>query len=491
MGLSSGSDFLIVKRMLFTGRAVKGLKKESADIAMLENDPGKKPAQNRSDMLANEKIGRLLFKLSLPAIIGMMVNALYNMVDTIFVGRWVGTLAIGALAVAFPLQMLVHTTGQTIGAGGASIISRRMGAGNKEEAGLTLGNMLLMALIIGVAFLALGMIAIVPLLKLFGTTDAMMPYAIDYFQVFLLACPFLIMNMTCANAIIAEGNSKMAMLTMAMGAVLNIILDPIFIYVLEMGVRGAAIATTISIAATCLFLLSYFIRGKSEIPVGWRFMRIKFKMAGRILAIGSPSFAREGAMSVTIGLLNNALRIYGGDVAIATFGVIFRVFAFIFMPLMGLTIGLQPIVGFNYGARQFRRVKQSIQLASAVSTAASTFGFLILVLFPELIMRIFSNDPELIALGRNALRFTAIAVPLTGVQVIGGGVFQALGKPVQALLLSLSRQVLVLIPLVLIMPRLFGLNGVWLSFPVADTLSFLITLAFLITAVKHLPRETG
>ena len=458
----------------------------------MPEDTSKNSANSsRSYMLANESVGKLLAKLSFPAIIGMMVNALYNMVDTIFVGRWVGTLAIGALAIAFPLQMLIHTTGQTIGAGGASIISRRMGAGKQHEAGLTLGTMILMAAIIGLIYFIFGSLAIRPLLKVFGTTETMMPYATDYFQIFLIAAPFLIMNMTCANAIIAEGNAKVAMGTMAMGAVLNIILDPIFIKVLDMGVRGAAIATTISIATTCLFLAIYFIRGKSEIPIGWRFFRLKFSLVTRILAIGSPAFAREGAMSISIGLLNNALRIYGGEVAIATFGVIFRVFSFIFMPLMGLTAGLQPIVGFNYGAGRYERVRRGIMLAAMASTAAASFGFLVLLLLPDLIMRIFSNDQELILLGRNALRFTVLAVPLTGIQVIGGGVFQALGKSVQALLLSLSRQVLVLIPLILIMPRLFGLNGVWLSFPVADTLSFLITLAFLVTAVRNLPKETG
>lgn len=451
--------------------------------------PGKNPDQTRSHMLAHEPIGRLLTRLSLPAIIGMMVNALYNMVDTIFVGQWVGTLAIGALAVAFPLQMLVHTIGQTIGNGGASIISRRMGAGKQDEASRTLGNMLLMASILGLLFLLLGSLAIVPLLKLCGTTEAMMPYAVDYFQIFLFAAPFLIMNMTCANAIIAEGNAKFAMLTMAMGAVLNILLDPIFIYVLDMGVRGAATATTISIAFSCLFFVRYLWRGQSEIPVGRRFLRPNWSLIKRILAIGSPAFAREGAMSVTLGLLNNALRIYGGEVAIAAFGVIFRVFAFIFMPLFGLTIGLQPIVGYNYGAGQYKRVKRSIWLASVVSTAATTSGFLVMMLFPGFIIKLFTSDPELIELGRKALRLMVLTIPLVGIQVIGSGIFQALGKSVQALLLTLSRQVLVLIPLVLIMPRLFGLTGVWLSFPVADIISFLITLAFLLTAVKKMPEE--
>jgi len=419
----------------------------------------------------------------------MVINALYNMVDTIFVGRWVGTLAIGALAVAFPLQMLVHTIGQTIGTGGASVISRRMGAGNSNEAGLALGNMLLMALILGLLFLLFGSLAIVPLLKLCGTTEMMMPYAVDYFQIFLFAAPFLIMNMTCANAIIAEGNAKVAMLTMAMGAVLNIILDPIFIYFLDMGVRGAAVATTISIALSCLFFLRYFLRGQSEIPVGRGFLHFRFVLVREILAIGSPAFAREGAMSVTLGLLNNALRIYGGEVAIAAFGVIFRVFAFIFMPLFGLTIGLQPIVGFNYGAGRYQRVKRSIWLGCVVSTIATTTGFLVIMIFPGFVIKLFTSDPELIELGRKALRLMIVTIPLAGVQVIGSGIFQALGKSVQALLLTLSRQVLVLIPLVLIMPQLFGLNGVWLSFPAADIISFSITLAFLITTVRKLPEE--
>ena len=194
-------------------------------------------------------------------------------------------------------------------------------------------------------------------------------------------------------------------------------------------------------------------------------------------------------MSVTLGLLNNALRIYGGEVAIAAFGVIFRIFAFIFMPLFGLTIGLQPIVGFNYGAGQYQRVKHCIWLATVVSTAFATTGFLVIMLFPGFVIKLFTSDPELIEMGRKALRLSVSTIPLVGVQVIGSSIFQALGKSVHALLLTLSRQVLVLIPLVLIMPKLFGLNGVWLSFPAADTISFSITLAFVLTAVKKMSTE--
>lgn len=194
-------------------------------------------------------------------------------------------------------------------------------------------------------------------------------------------------------------------------------------------------------------------------------------------------------MSVTLGLVNNALRIYGGEVAIAAFGVIFRVFAFIFMPLFGLTIGLQPIVGFNYGAGRYQRVKRSIWLGCVVSTIAATAGFLVIMIFPGFVIKLFTSDPDLIELGRKALRLMIVTIPLTGVQIIGSGIFQALGKSVHALLLTLSRQVLVLIPLVLIMPRIFGLNGVWLSFPAADIISFLITLAFLVTAVRKFPEE--
>ena len=439
-------------------------------------------------MLANDKIGRLLIKLSLPAIISMLVHAVYNTVDTIFVGQWVGTLGIGAIAVVLPIVMLIMALTQTVGIGGASIISRRMGAGNRTEVGQTLGNMVLLTLLLGVVIQMVGLFALTPLLRVFGTTDALLPLARQYFQIILLAGPLMTFSMAVNDAVRAEGNAKMAMLTMIAGAVLNIILDPIFIYVLKMGIRGAAIATVLSMGLSSILLLLYFASGRSEIPFGLRHMRFRIDILKEMVSVGSSAFVRVGAMSFMVALLNHTLIHYGGDMGIATFGVVFRLLSFIFMPIMGLTMGLQPVVGFNYGCRQFPRVRQSIKWTMIASIIVATTGFLVVLFFPGAIMEIFTKDPGLVASGINALRLCMFLMPLAGCQVVGASFFQALGKAVPALLLSLSRQVLVLIPLIILMPRFYGLNGVWLSFPVADLITFIITMALVLVELKKMPK---
>jgi putative MATE family efflux protein len=295
--------------------------------------------------------------------------------------------------------------------------------------------------------------------------------------------------MATNNAVRAEGNASFAMLIMMLGAGLNILLDPVFIFILDMGIRGAAIATVISNAVGCIFLGAYFARGKSEVPVGWRFFRMDKGVGFEILAVGSPTFARSGSMSFTMILLNHTLRLLGGDIGIATFGIIFRLLMFLFMPLNGITQGLQPIVGFNYGARQFDRVRQCIKIASVSATCIASAAFVVLLAYPAFFMRCFTEDPDLVASGINALRSALFCLPLAAYQIIGGGVFQALGKAMPALLLTLSRQVLILIPMVIVLPNFFGLDGVWYAFPVSDAASFLITFILIKSVLGRLPRD--
>ena len=440
----------------------------------------------RSEMLAKEKVGKLLYKLSLPAIVAMMAHALYNVVDTIFVGKGVGTLGIGGIAIIFPIQMAIMAVGQTIGMGGASRISRRMGARDPDGAALTFGNVLILAEIVGVTLLVLGLLAMDPLLGLFGATEAILPYSREYFQIIILAVPVQTFAMASNDAIRAEGNAKVAMLAMMIGSGLNILLDPLFIFVMDMGIRGAAIATVISISITSLFLLGYLTSGRSEIPMGFRYLRLKGNIVREILTVGSPSFVMAIAFSFTIALVNNTLRAFGGSVEIAAFGVIHRMFSFIFMPIMGLTQGMQPLVGFNYGARQFHRVRRGVRLTGMASVVISSTGFLAVLLFPESIMRAFTNDAALVQVGKEALKYCMLGLPLAGFQIIGGGLFQALGKPIPALILSLSRQALILIPLMTILPRFIGLKGVWISFPTADSLSFVLALFLIFWAMRRL-----
>jgi putative MATE family efflux protein len=443
-------------------------------------------ATTRSDMLAREKIGGLLWKLSFPAIVGMMVQGLYNIVDTFFVGRFTGTLGIGGVSIAFPIQMIIMGIGITIGIGGASILSRRMGEKNHEGASKALGNMIFLSLATGLASMIAGIAAMNPLLRLFGVTEALMPYARDYILVILLGSPLIIFSMVASSAARAEGNAKVAMNSILIGAICNIILDPVFIITLGLGVKGAAIATVISIAFSCIFLTWYLLSGKSEIRLHLHHIKMQKSIIGEIFAVGSPEFARTAAMSVTAALFNNILRGLGGELPIATFGIIFRIISFVFMPMIGIAQGAQPILGFNFGARQYDRVREGLSLANKNATMIALIGFVVFLLFPGPILSIFSTDKELIAMGTTATRWIILGLPFVGYQFIGTSLFQAIGKPKPAIFLALSRQVLFLIPTVIILSRILHLQGVWLSFPVTDVISFIVTYVMVSRETRNL-----
>jgi len=441
-----------------------------------------KPAEGatRSDMLANEKIGRLLGKLSIPAIVGMVVQALYNVIDTFFVSRYVGTLGIAGTAIAFPIQMILIGIGVSVGIGGASMLSRRMGERDNEGASMALGNMISISIVTGIVCAAAGLIFTEPLLRIFGANDAIMPHAMDYISIILIGSPFFIFSVVASSAARAEGNARIAMFSLVIGGCLNVVLDPIFIVVLKRGVRGAAEATVISVIVSCLFLLHYVLRGKSEVRLKPRHLRMKPAIVTEIFAVGSSDFARTAAMSVTSAIFNNILENLGGEVPIAVFGIIFRVISFVFMPMIGIAQGAQPILGFNYGARQFRRVNDCLKLATRCGTAICCVGFVVFMAFPGQILGIFINPEdehalEVIAMGTTATRWLVLAFPLIGYQAIGASLFQAIGRALPALFLAFSRQVLFLIPMVIVLSNLFGLRGVWLSFPAADVTSFVVT----------------
>jgi putative MATE family efflux protein len=446
-----------------------------------------KPAEGmtRSDMFANEKISRLLLKLSAPAIIGLIVQALYNIVDTFFVSRFVGIDAFAGVAIAFPIHMILIGIGIAVGIGGASILSRRMGEQDHAGVSSALGNMISLSIVSGIICLTIGLIFMDPMLRIFGANDAMMHYARDFISVIMIGSPLIIFSMVGSSAARAEGNAKVAMFTMIIGSVLNVLLLPVFILVLKRGVRGAAEATVISILVSCLFLIHYFLRGKSEIKLKPHHLRLKWTTVREIFAVGSSDFARTAAMSATSAVFNNILGRLGGELPIAVFGIIFRVMSFAFMPMIGIAQGAQPIIGFNYGARQFRRVKDCLKLANKSATVIACIGFAIFMIFPGQILKIFNSDEKFIEMGTSATRWLVLMFPLIGYQNIGSSLFQAIGKARQAIFLAFSRQVLFLIPLVLIMSRLFGLTGVWLSFPASDVTAFIVTL-FMVTRERRI-----
>ncbi|MEN3190107.1 MAG: MATE family efflux transporter [Atribacterota bacterium] len=438
--------------------------------------------------LGEERIGKLLVNLSVPATIGMMVNALYNLVDTIFVGRGVGALAIGGLTIAFPIQMVIMAFAQMIGIGAASAISRSLGAKDIEKADYVAGNSFLCIIVTSLIIATIGLIFTEPLLRFFGSTETILPYAKDYITIILWGSVFSSFAMSSNNLIRAEGNAKVAMATMLIGAILNIILDPIFIFVFKMGVKGAALATVISKFVSFIYILIYLYSGKSSLKVKLRHLKPKMHIVIEILTVGFAAFARQVTGSVVAIVVNNSLRFFGGDMALIIVGILHRVTMFVFMPLFGVVQGMQPIVGFNYGAKNLDRVKETIKLSLIITTAIATFGWLIIELFPFIVISMFTREPEIIEKGSTIMRIVISVIPVIGIQIVGAALFQSLGKAVPSLILSLLRQVLLFIPLVIILPRILrlGLLGIWIAYPAADILSVVLTILFLKGELKKM-----
>ena len=433
----------------------------------------------RNHMLANEKISKVLMKLSLPATIGMIVNALYNVVDTIFIGRGVGSMAIGGLAIAFPIQMFIMAIAQMIGIGAASVISRSLGAGDVEKADNTAGNAYISIIVIAIITVFLGLRFIDPLLRIFGASDTLLPYAKEYMQVIFIGSVFFMFAVASNNLIRAEGNAFVAMMSMIIGTGLNIILDPIFIFWLNMGIRGAALATIISQFFSFVFVMVYIYSGKSQLKVKPHHLKPNKALLSEIFKVGAPAFARQVGGSALSIVLNNSLGFYGGDIAITIFGMINRLLMFIFMPLFGVVQGFQPIAGFNYGAKKFDRVREVIRISIKYTTIYTIGGWAIAQVFAPFFLGVFTSDTAVVTQGIPILRVVVMAVPVIGVQIISSSVFQAFGKARPAMVLSLLRQFIMLIPMVLIFPRFFGIWGIWVAFPLSDFLSTVVTLFML------------
>ena len=443
---------------------------------------------SRNHILADENIGALLWRLSIPATVGMLVMATYNVVDAIFIGRGVGTLGIAGLAICFPVQFIVLAVGQLIGTGGASIISRALGAGDEARAHRTLGNALTLVLVVAGSMTAAGLGFLDELLKLFGATEEILPYARDYLSVILWGTALRCYAMSHNNIIRSEGRARVAMITMFIGAGMNIILDPIFIFGLGMGMRGAALATVLAQACTTTFIIGYFASGRSSLTMGIRDLKLSPPIVREMLAVGASSFGRMVAGSATVIILNRTLGHYGGNVAIAAYGVLNRLLHFAFMPILGFAQGLQPVAGFNYGARRFDMAKRALRVSSVRSTVVATTAFAALFIFTRPLIGIFTRDVELIELSVRAVRMVALAFPLIGIQMMGATMFLALGRAVPALFLSLSRQIIFLIPLVLVLPIWMGLQGIFVAFPIADTVATAITLLMLAREFGRLRR---
>lgn len=443
---------------------------------------------DRRNELANEDIGRLLIRYSTPAMFAMFVTATYNLVDTIFVGHGAGTLALAGLAISFPIQMIVLAVGMTIGIGSASVISRSLGAGDQRRAEQTAGTSFVVTGIIAAVLSISGIVYIEPLLRAFGASDDVLPYASDYLTIILLGSIVFAISVSSNNVARAEGNVKIAMRSMIIGAVVNLVLDPVFIFGLNMGIRGAAIATVIANVCTFVYLVLYFTSGTSMLRIGLRDLIPNWRVLPEVFQVGASSFFQMVAGSLMSIPVNHAILIYGADIHLAVLGVGNRAMMFFFMPIFGLVQGLQPIIGFNYGAHSYARVLEATRKAALYATVLSTVAFLVLMIGTRPVLRMFSTDPALIAEGIPIIRVVILAMPFIGFQMVGTALFQSLGKPVPALVLALARQALLLLPLVLILPATLGIKGLWAAFPIADTIAVLMTLVWVTSEMRRLVR---
>lgn len=437
--------------------------------------------------LGEAPIGRLLLKMSLPATVAMMVNALYNLVDTIYIGRGVGTDGIGGLALALPVQMIIMAFGMAVGQGAASIVSRALGAEDDRRARRAAGNAFSLSFVLGLLTLVFGTLLLEPLLGLLGADfPAQKDHARDYLQIILIGAPFIAMTMVGNNLLRAEGKARVAMTVMLIGALANIILDPLFIFVFDMGVAGAAWATVIGQFLAFTYSSRFFILRRSLVQVKPRHWIPHRRIMGEIAALGFPTFVRQTGQSVVSILLNNLLGEYGGPIYISAYGVVNRLIMFLFMPLFGLIQGFQPIAGFNYGARKYGRMRQTVKITILVTSGYTTAGFALLMLFPGFFAGIFTPDTDLIRTVSVVIRYVVAVFPLLGIQIVGGTYFMVVGKPVPSLILNLSRQFFILIPLLILLPPLFGMTGLLISFPAADLLATVITGIWFLTELRHL-----
>jgi putative MATE family efflux protein len=438
-----------------------------------------------------EKVSKLLMKFSVPAIVGMLVNALYNVVDRIFIGNSpdLGSYGIAGITIGFPIMIILLSIGLLFGVGGATLFSIRLGQKKYEEAEQALGNAFSLLVLAGFFFMAIGELFLVPILSLFGASENIMPYALEYMRYIFFGAVFQVVSMGMNNFIRADGNPKIAMLTMFLGAGINTLLDPLFIFGFKMGMQGAALATVLAQAISSIWVVSYFLGKRSRHKLHLANMKLKGIIVRTIVSLGMPGFLMQLANSLLNVVLNKSLLFYGGDMAISAMGIINSLQTILVMPVVGINQGAQPIISYNFGARKFPRVKEAVKLAILAATAIVFTGYLGTRFFPRQLVSLFNRDPELLKFGSFALSRWLLFMPLIGFQIIGANFFQAIGRPRSAMLLTLSRQVLFLIPALLVFPRLWGLEGLLYAAPFADFLSTTLTAVLFGFGIKNLGKQ--
>lgn len=441
---------------------------------------------NSKNILGTESIGRLLLKYSVPAIIGMMVNALYNVVDRVFIGNipGVGPLAITGLGVTMPIMSIIIAFGTLIGVGATTNVSLKLGQGDRNKAEQIVGNAVSLSVLIGILIAIFGTIFSNKMLMVFGASQSTIGYAKDYMGIILIGAIFNIMSMMFSNLIRGDGNPKLSAAIMAAGCFMNIVLDAIFIFGFNMGIQGAALATIISQAVSTIWGLTYYLRGKSNVEFKKINLKLDKTIIKTIFAIGMSPFAMQLANSMVQLMFNTSLKVYGGDLAIGAMATISSINMLFVMPAFGFVQGMQPIVGFNYGAKKYDRAKKTLKISLMLATVVFIVGALVIQIAPQLLVGAFNKDQELMNITVNGVRKYAFAMPIVGISIVGSNFIQSIGKAKMSMLLGLLRQVIVLIPMIMILPNFMGLNGIWLAQPTADIVSAIITGIVLFKEIK-------
>ena len=428
-----------------------------------------------SNSFGNESIGKLLIKQAVPASIGILVMSLNILVDTIFVGHWIGSQAIAAINVVLPVSFFIAALGMSIGIGGSSIISRALGAHEKPKALKTFGNQITMTIVLTFTLVFFGLYYIDGIIPAFGGKGTIFEPAKIYYRIVLYGVPFLALSMMGNTVIRAEGKPKFAMYAMMIPSITNLLLDVLLINVMDLGMMGAAWATTGSYVLCFVFIFWFFVSKNSEMKIALPHFKLQKSIVSEISNLGSVTLSRQAVVSITYLLMNNILFDFGGETSVTSYAIVSRMLMFALFPVFGITQGFVPIAGYNYGAENYDRVKQTIRVAIIYAMAMASLVFVLLIGFPELITRMFTTDPLVIEKTPTAMRWVFAATPIIAIQLIGAAYFQAVGKAIPALLLTLSRQGFFFIPLIFILPLWYGELGVWIAFPVSDILSTLVT----------------
>ncbi len=450
--------------------------------------------------LSKSSISKLLWYYSIPSLIGTLVNALYNIIDRIYIGQGVGALAISGLALTFPIMNLLGAFGMLVGHGAAARVSLLLGNGDKQEANAILPNTLFLSLFFYLIVSSLTFIFLDPILYAFGASEQTLPYASEYLKIIIPGHIFTSLSYAYTNIMRASGHPMIAMNTLIMGALLNVLLDPIFIFWFNLGIKGAAYATVISMFISCAWIMHYFFRKDNTLSfrvqitenktqtsiLNSQLSILNLKLMASILSIGLSSFLLHTATSLVNVLMNHTLQRYGGDLAIGAFGIITSFTSLIVMSIVGMAQGMQPIVGYNYGAGLYDRVKTTLKYCISIATIITTIGCIAAIIFPHHIARLFTVDTNLVNITARGLSIYASTFFVVGFHIITTNYFQSIGHAKISIFLSLSRQILLLIPFILLFPPIWGLSGAWMAQPASNIISAIIAVIILSIHLKKL-----